>query len=162
MEREIKKEEFETAVLSNSTTLLFEEAALREDTKGFIGLIAQSINGEAAARAVVGKVKQIAEGVKNLFRRPKAPRVVDFGGGDSPISPPIPPPPLTPKVFRFRWETEQDNRVCEKCSRLEGMVFEFDDPIVEMIIPSASERTHLGCRCRYEPTNDADFSDYYE
>ena len=50
----------------------FKSAAVRDDVTGFIGMIAQSINGEAAARAVVANAVSIMADISKIKKADKA------------------------------------------------------------------------------------------
>ena len=48
-------------------------------------------------------------------------------------------------VKKVMWVTQRDERVCEECSALNGLVFDIDD---------APAKPHLGCRCRLVPVKE--------
>lgn len=48
-------------------------------------------------------------------------------------------------VRRVRWITQRDDKVCEECERLDGLVFSID---------AVPDKPHYNCRCSLEPVKD--------
>lgn len=48
-------------------------------------------------------------------------------------------------VRRVRWIAQRDDKVCEECERLDGLVFSID---------AVPDKPHYNCRCSLEPVKD--------
>lgn len=99
---------------------------------GFVGRIAESVHGEAAAVGVLSKARQVVlqHQITNRIRMLQASTtVIDqyrYGQLNEP---------------HLVWQT--DNDACEECSVLQGSTYLLNDPAT----PIPSQDTHPRCRC---------------
>ena len=100
----------------------------------FIGRMTESLHGEVAAAAVLGKARQIISlGKTNDYTKSFSSKTLGTYrmGAVNGLEP------------HFVWRTAEDEATCEICAPLEGSVYAIDDPAVTRPV----EDTHPRCRC---------------
>lgn len=117
-------------------TLLLVKSEDKRLRDGFIGRIAQSVHGEAAASAVVSKARQVVSGNNNIRRRNQTednPYTKRRGFRKAAVE--GEPPSLI-------WKTRGSN-TCIQCDSLGETRYLLDDPNT----PIPSQDTHPRCQC---------------